>query len=73
MNIAMLKFLAELANYQVDVIDCDAFFARFPRSTSSKELHSLKNLGFISLIDAEDQISEIGVSQKLIDYVKASS
>lgn len=70
MNTSMLKYLAELANYEVDAIEAKAFFARFPRDTSTKELYSLKNRGFVSLVGSDDWISEIGVNQKLIDYVK---
>lgn len=71
MNIAMLKYLAELANYEIDAIDSDAFFARFPRNESTKELYYLEKLGFVSLVTIEGRIDEIGVNKKTIDYVKS--
>lgn len=70
MNIDMLKYMVELSGGEVDLIDSKAFFDRFPRDISSSELYSLKNRGFISLVSADDQITEIGVNKKAIDYLK---
>lgn len=71
MNTNMLKFLVELSNGEIDVIDSNAFFNRFPQSSSTeRDLRTLKNLGFISILDADNKISEIGVNKKAIDYIK---
>lgn len=70
MDINMLKYLVELSGGEVDVINSEKFFERFPRSISTDELYSLKNLGFISLLDADNKVTEIGVNKKAIDYLK---
>ncbi len=73
MNVSVLKYLSELANYQVDVINTDIFFARFPRESYTKELYELQRLGFVSLVSGDNQITTIGVNKKTIDYVKEIS
>lgn len=71
MNTDMLKYLVELSDGKVDVINTNIFFSRFPRSSSTYyDLRTLKNLGFVSLLDADNEIDCIGVNQKAIDYFK---
>lgn len=71
MDVKILKFLVELSKGCVDVIDLNAFYAKFPASPStSKELYRLKNVGFISILEADDSINCIGVNQKALDYFK---
>ncbi|MBD5394996.1 MAG: hypothetical protein HDR71_12205 [Lachnospiraceae bacterium] len=71
MNIDMLKYLVELSNGEVDVINTNTFFEHFPKSSSTnKDLQTLKSLGFISLLNADNEISCIGINQKAIDYFK---
>lgn len=71
MNTEMLKYLVELSNGEVDVINTNAFFNRFPKSSSTdNDLRTLKNLGFISLNNADNEISCIGVNKKAIDYFR---
>lgn len=71
MNTQMLKFLVELSNYKVDAIDTNKFFAQFPKnSVTLNELKTLKNYGFINTFYAADELQEIGVNQKAIDYLK---
>ena len=73
MNTAMLKYLVELSNNEVDVIDHKAFFARFPEESCAHELYSLRDLGFITLLSGDDRICGIGVNKKAIDYLKKKS
>lgn len=71
MNINMLKYLVELSNGEVDSINVDTFFNRFPKSASTNnDLRTLKNLGFISILDSDNEIFCIGVNKKAIDYFK---
>lgn len=69
MNTTMLKYLVELSGRKVDAIDTNAFFNRFPMDAYKYELYSLQNLGFVSLSNGDNQIIDIGVNQKAIDYV----
>ncbi len=69
MNTTMLKYLVELSGGKVVAIDTNAFFNRFPMDAYKDELYSLQNLGFVSLLDGDNQIIDIGVNQKAIDYV----
>ena len=69
MNTKMLQYLVELSGSKVEPIDTNAFFSRFPRETYSDELYSLQKLGFISLLSGDNQIIDIGVNQKAIDYI----
>lgn len=71
MNVKMLHYLVELANSRVSVIDAEMFFSLFPKSTANlRDLSYLHKLGYISILYADDDISEIGVSQKAINYFK---
>lgn len=71
MNVDMLRYLVELSAGKIDAIESDSFFFRFPRNSSTyKDLELLKNLGFISLLDSDDEISVIGVNKKACDYFK---
>ena len=68
MDVKILKFLVELSK---GCVDLNAFYAKFPASPStSKELYRLKNMGFISILEADDSINCIGVNQKALDYFK---
>ncbi len=71
MNTELLKYLVELTDYSVDVINLPDLFKKFP--DSSKTYHDLKNLrlsGYISILYCNDTISEIGINQKALDYFK---
>ena len=74
MNTQMLKLLVDLTNSQVDVVDNDKFFSVFKRCQSTThDLKILENAGFISLLFTDDQIENIGVNQKAIDYINSRS
>jgi hypothetical protein len=67
----MLKHLVDLADGKVDCINVGAFFNRFPKSAATLgDLRILKQLGYISLLAADDDIEEIGVNKKALDYFK---
>lgn len=69
MNTKMLKTLVDLSDGEVDVIDTNEFFSRYPRCTSTEnDLNVLQNYGFVSLSIGDNHITEIGVNQKAIDY-----
>lgn len=69
MNTKMLKTLVDLAGGEVDVIDTNEFFSRYPRCTSTEnDLNVLENYGFVSLLHGDNQVTEIGVNKKAIDY-----
>lgn len=71
MNTQMLKFLVELSNYKVDAIDTDKFFSQFPKNSATlNELKALNSYGFITTFYAANELQEIGVNQKAIDYLK---
>lgn len=70
MNIELLKYLVELSNNQVDVIDHVKFFQRYPVEIYEADLRYLKNLGYITLLNADNKIVNIGVNKKAIDYFK---
>lgn len=71
MNTKMLKYLVDLSNGTIDVINANTFFNRFPKCPSTNnDLRTLKHLGFISILDADNEISSIGVNKKAIDYFK---
>ena len=71
MNINMLKYLVELAGYEVNPINTNDFFMKFPKSQSTySDLKALKSMGLITILNAEDDIDEIGVNQSAIDLVK---
>lgn len=69
MNVSLLKYLVSLAGNQVDAIDTNAFFKKYPRETYSSELYALERMGFVTLLNANNKIIEIGVNKKAIDYV----
>ncbi len=70
MNVSLLKYLVSLSGNQVDIIDTNAFFEKYPRETYSSELYSLEQMGFITLLNSNNKIKEIGVNKKAIDYVE---
>ena len=71
MNVNMLKCLVELAGGAVDTIDVDVFFSHYPKSiTNLNDLRTLSRAGYISILNASDDIHDIGVNQKALDYFK---
>ena len=58
MNTALLKYLVELSNHEVDTI------------ILPDDLKSLKSMGFISILYADNIIDDVGVNQKALDYFK---
>lgn len=71
MNVQMLKYLVELSDNQVDSIDLEAFYKKFPNSpATSEDLYRLKRLGYISILDGDNSIDDVGVNQKALDYFK---
>lgn len=70
MDITMLKYLVELAGGEVNPINTKAFFERYPRKMSTRELIKFKKMGFVSLLSGDNEITEIAVNQKAIDYLK---
>ena len=71
MNIQLLKYLVQLANYEVDSINLKDLYAKFPNSSKTmNDLRLLNNLGFISILYGDNCIDDIGVNKKAIDYVK---
>lgn len=69
MNTSLLKYLVSLARNQVDVIDTNALFEKYPRETYSSDLYSLERMGFITLLKGSNRIIEVGVNKKAIDYI----
>jgi len=71
MNREMLKYLVELSGGEVDVIDIDRFFKKFPKSKSMEnDLAFLQRMGYISVLYADDGIEAIGVNQYGVNAVK---
>lgn len=73
MNKEMLKTVVELSHGEVDGIDHNVFFTRYPNDGSTlRDLRQLKRLGYIALLEVEAgaEIAAIGVNQAAIDYFK---
>jgi hypothetical protein len=68
----MIKYLVELSNGKVDCIDTSKFFSAFPKSsTTFRDLKNLHTQGYVTLLLASDDIEEIGVNKKAIDYAQS--
>lgn len=71
MNVKMLKFLVELSHGEIDCINVAAFFSQFPNNRDTlRELQLLHQSGYVSLLHADNEIEEIGVNKKALDYLK---
>lgn len=70
MNIPLLKYLVSLADNQVNAINTNALFEKYPRDAYSSDLYSLEQMGFITLLNGNNRIINVGVNQKAIDYVQ---
>lgn len=74
MNINMLRYLVELSNRQVDVININDFFAKYPDcGSTTDDLKALESYGYISLLFGDNHVCDIGVNQRGIDYIKKRS
>ena len=71
MNTALLKYLVELSNNEVDTISLPDLYKKFPNSPKlAEDLKTLKSMGFISILYASNVIDDVGVNQKALDYFK---
>ena len=71
MNTKMLKSLVDLSHGEIDCVDVGAFFAQFPRNSENlHDLELLRQFGFVSILNADDEVQEIGVNKKAIDYFR---
>ena len=70
MNTNILKYLVELAGGEVNPVNVNTFFDRYPREGSTDELHLLAKAGFITLTNADNQITGIAVNKKAVTYLK---
>ena len=71
MNIKMLKALVDMSRGEIDCVDVETFFAQFPpNSTTQRDLELLHQFGFVSILSADDEVQEIGVNKKAIDYFR---
>ena len=71
MNTKILKALVDLAGGEVDCVDAEAFFNQFPKSAATlRDLHTLEQLGYITLLTGDDDILDMGVNKKALDYFK---
>lgn len=71
MDIKLLKALVDLAEGEVEPIEMDEFHKLYPQNPDlERRLHELSRLGYISVLDADNHISEIGVNRKAINYFK---
>jgi hypothetical protein len=71
MNTKVLKALVDLADGEVDCVDVDAFFNQFPKNAATlRDLRTLKQSGYISLLTGDDEVLDIGVNKKALGYFK---
>lgn len=70
MDVQLLKTLVDLSNGG-EFVDVSAFFQRFPKNQATlNKLSTLQNLGYIVVVYADDDVSEIGINKKAFNYFK---
>jgi hypothetical protein len=71
MNVDMLRYLVELSNGEVDAVDVEKFYSRYPETGQVKaDLLKMSRAGYLSVVEGDNRISLIGVNRKAIDYFR---
>ena len=71
MNKKMLRTLVDLCGNEIGAVTIEIFKEHYPPSPkTASDVRTLRNLGYISFEYADDEISDIVVKNKAVDYFK---
>ena len=71
MNREMLRYLVELSNGEVDAVNIEKFYNRYPETEQVKaDLFKMSRAGYLSIVEGDNRIELIGVNKKAIDYFR---